>query len=465
MTTTELPRFDGRTVLVVGLARSGVAAARLLLRHGARVRVADRKTAAELGETAAELAGLGAELRLGDPGAGSLDGVDFVVLSPGVPGTTTLPTEAVARGIPVIGELELAARFARGRIVAVTGTNGKSTTTALIGHLLAALRIPVAVCGNIGTALAQVVEGVPDEGVLVVEVSSFQLESIETFHPAVALVLNLRPDHLDRYPGLAEYYAAKRNVFRNQTASDAAVLHADDPILRAWEPGLAARILRFGEADVEIGISTRDGDIVARTPSGERRIMAVAGLGIPGPHNRANAMAALAALMGLGLDPAAPEVVAALKSFGGLEHRIEFSGELNGVRFFNDSKATNTDSLGVALESFEEPIVLIAGGRDKKGDFPGLTERVRGRVAAVVTIGEAGPTIRGAWSEAVDNWVEAGRSFERAVEAAYQEAMAHHGIVLLSPGCASYDMFQDYEDRGRRFKSLVRALGAEMRGN
>lgn len=464
-TPPTLPRFSGQTVLVVGLARSGLAAARLLRKHGASVRVADRKSAAELGQTARELVEAGIDVRTDDPGVAALEGVDLVVLSPGVPRTAPLPAAALERGVPVIGELELASRFAAAPIVAVTGTNGKSTTVALIGHLLSALGRTCAVCGNIGVALSQVVEEVPADGVLVVEVSSFQLESIDAFHPAVAVILNLRPDHLDRYDGLADYYAAKRNLFRNQTAADVAVLCADDATLRGWAPALRARVLYFGEAGVESGATTSGADLVIREAGQERRVMSAAVLGIPGPHNRANALAALATLLGLGIDPTTPAVATALQSFGGLEHRIEFCGELNGVRFFNDSKATNTDSLGVALESFEEPIVLIAGGRDKKGDFAGLADRVTHRVAAVVTIGEAGDTIRAAWAEAVGSWVEAGRSFERAVEAAYQEAMAHHGVVLLSPGCASYDMFQDYEERGRRFKDLVRALGAEMRRN
>lgn len=469
--TPANPDFTGRTVLVVGLARSGEAAARLLRKHGARVIVADRKSRAELGAPADALEALGVEVRGGDPGADTLTGIDLVVLSPGVPATAPLPAAALAAGVPLIGEVELAARYARARIVAVTGTNGKSTTVTLIGHLLTALGIPNRVCGNVGLAMAAVVEEVPADGVLVVEVSSFQLESLATFRPEVGVVLNLTPDHLDRYPSLPAYYGAKENLFRYQTAEDVAILNAEDATLMTWAPRLAARLFTFGEKRVENGPAVENGAalendaFVVRRAGASRRVMGRAELGIPGPHNAANALAALAALEGLGLDAAAPAVAEALRHFPGLEHRIEYSGTLNGVRFYNDSKATNTDSMAVALRSFSEPIVLIAGGRDKKGDFAGLLDRVQGRVATVVTIGEAGPTIRAAWGGAVDNWVEAGRSFERAVEAAYQEATARGGIVLLSPGCASYDMFRDYEDRGRRFKTLVAALGAELRGN
>lgn len=463
--TPVAPDFTGQTVLVIGLARSGEAAARLLRKHGARVIVADRKPRPELGAAADALEALGVEIRAGEPGPDVLEGVSLVVLSPGVPATAPLPAAALARKLPLIGEVELAARYARARIVAVTGTNGKSTTVTLIGHLLTALGVPNRVCGNVGLAMAAVVEEVPAEGVLVVEVSSFQLESLATFRPEVGVVLNLTPDHLDRYATLADYYAAKENLFRHQAADDVAVLNADDATLMTWAPRLAGRLMTFGTQAGRDGAALESGALVVRRAGATLPVLNAAELGIPGPHNVANALAALAALEGLSLDAAQPAVADALRRFPGLEHRIEYSGTLNGVRFYNDSKATNTDSMAVALRAFAEPIVLIAGGRDKKGDFAGLAEGVRGRVATVVTIGEAGPTIRAAWTGVVEHWVEAGRSFERAVEAAYQEATARGGIVLLSPGCASYDMFRDYEDRGRRFKTLVAALGAEMRGN
>jgi UDP-N-acetylmuramoylalanine--D-glutamate ligase len=280
------------------------------------------------------------------------------------------------------------------------------------------------------------------------------------------VVLNLTPDHLDRYPSVAAYYAAKERLFANQTADDAAVLNADDPLIMEWAPRLAGRVYTFGgssDAPGE-GVSLLEETLVLRLAGkAPRPIVKASELGIPGPHNLDNAMAALTAIHALGLDAASPAVAEALRRFRGLEHRIEYVGELNGVRFFNDSKATNTDSLAVALQSFSEPIVLIAGGRDKKGDFEALAPRVADRVAAVVTIGEAAGTIRKAWNAAVPDWIEAGHSFERAVEAAYQEAFARRAVVLLSPGCASFDMFRNYEHRGERFKALVKALGAERR--
>lgn len=456
--------LTGRNVLVVGLARSGVAAAELLLGRGARVTAADRKAEADLPDEARALAARGVRLLTGDPGAGALTGIDLVVLSPGVPRQAPLLAEADRRGLPVIGELELASRFAKAPILAVTGTNGKSSTVTLLGHLIEAMGRPVAVAGNVGTAFAGVVDTIPAEGCIVLEVSSFQLESTDTFHPKVAAVLNLAPDHLDRYPDLAAYYAAKERIFLRQTADDVAVLNAADAELMRWAPRRTSRLVTFGgpfgQGD---GLRLIDGQFVLEVAGRRTTFFNAARLGIPGPHNQMNAMAALAVLHGAGFDVTDGRIAAGLENFRGLEHRIEYVGELNGVRFFNDSKATNTDSLAVALESFAEPIVLIAGGRDKKGDFPGLRDRVARNVAAVVTIGEAAGTIRHAWSDVVGDWVEAGYSFERAVEAAYQEASARGGVVLLSPGCASFDMFRDYEDRGRRFKALARALGAARR--
>jgi UDP-N-acetylmuramoylalanine--D-glutamate ligase len=457
---------NGRTVLVIGLARSGLAAAELLVKDGARVAVTDTKSLEELGEDARDLAQKGVRVLAGGPGVEVLSGVDLIVLSPGVPRAVPLVREAEKLGLPIVGEMELAARKSRAPIVAVTGTNGKSTTVTLLGVLLEALGRKTVVAGNVGTALSAVVTDMPADGVLVVEVSSFQLESVDRFRPRVGVVLNLTPDHLDRYQSIAAYYAAKERLFARQTAEDAAVLNADDPLLMEWAPRLAGQLYTFGgpaDAPGE-GVSLQAGTLVLRTGAGPPRpILDASELGIPGPHNLGNAMAALTAIHALGLDATSAAVVDALRRFRGLEHRIEYVGELNGVRFYNDSKATNTDSLAVALQSFQEPIVLIAGGRDKKGDFQSLAPRVADRVAAVVTIGEAAGTIRNAWKDAVPDWIEAGHSFERAVEAAYQEAFARSGVVLLSPGCASFDMFRNYEHRGERFKALVKALGAERR--
>ncbi len=452
----------GRHFLVVGLARSGVGAANLLLAHGARVSAADDRSLTSLAPEARALESEGVTIHADRPGPGVLDGVDAVIVSPGVPHSAALMVEAIRRGLPILGELELASRFARAPIVAVTGTNGKSTTVTWIGHLLEATGRPTVVAGNVGTALSSVVEDMSGDGVLVVEVSSFQLETTDMFHPTVGVVLNLAPDHLDRYPSVDDYYAAKERLFLRQTPEDVAVLNAADPILMSWAPRLRSRLLTFGGALGQgAGARLVDGHLGLESAAGFVPLVPATRLGIPGPHNVGNALAAIAAMHGLGVDVTDPAFVRGLESFRGLEHRIEYLGELNGVRFYNDSKATNTDSLAVALASFSEPVVLIAGGRDKKGNFPALAPIVSEHVALVVTIGEAAATIRKAWGHVVRDWVSAGTSFERAVEAAYQEAAARGGVVLLSPGCASFDMFRDYEDRGRQFKELVIRLGAE----
>jgi UDP-N-acetylmuramoylalanine--D-glutamate ligase len=456
----------GRHFLVVGLARSGVAAARLLSRHGGRVSAADRKAIDDLSAEARALATAGVALHGGDPGVDLLSGVDVVVQSPGVPLSSPLLAAAAARGLPILGEMELAFRFAKAPIVAVTGTNGKSTTVTWIGHLLRALGRNAIVAGNVGRAVSGVVEELSPDDVLVLEVSSFQLETVERFRPRVGAVLNLAPDHLDRYASVDDYYAAKMRLFENQEAGDVAVWNAADPELVRRMRGARARAITFGgPVGGGEGVRLHEGRLVLETRAGTTPLADAARLGIPGPHNRMNALAAVASVHGLGLDVTDPRLAGALEDFRGLEHRIEYAGELGGVRFYNDSKATNTDSLAVALESFPGPIVLIAGGRDKKGDFPALRDRVAGRVAVVVTVGEASETIRGAWDGVVADWVAAGTSFERAVEAAYQEAAARGGVVLLSPGCASFDMFTDYEARGRRFKELAAALGARTGGS
>ncbi len=454
---------SGKNILIIGLARSGLAAADLLLRRGARVTGADRKSAAELGDPVRDLAARGFVLRDSDPGPAVLDGIDLVVLSPGVPRTAPLPAEALRRGIPLIGELELAGRFAAAPIVALTGTNGKSTTVTWIGALAEALGVRAFVAGNVGTAFASVVEQAGPGDLLVLEVSSFQLETTEQFRPKVAVVLNLAPDHLDRYASVDDYYETKARIFAAQGQGDVTVLNAADPAIMAWAGRVPGRIVTFGgePRGRHDTVTVENGTVVLSAGGTVTPLLPAARIGLPGPHNRMNALAALAALHGAGLPVTRPEAAECLVRFRGLPHRIEFVGSLNGVRFYNDSKATNTDSLSVALRSFPEPIVLIAGGRDKKGDFASLTASVRERVACVVTIGEAAETISRAWGDAVPDWVHAGRSLERAVEAAYQEAFARQGVVLLSPGCASFDMFRDYEDRGHRFRDLVQGLGAE----
>ncbi|HTR97930.1 MAG TPA: UDP-N-acetylmuramoyl-L-alanine--D-glutamate ligase [Candidatus Acidoferrales bacterium] len=443
--------LPGRRALVAGAARSGVAAARLLARHEVDVRLCDRRGAAELPQAAA-LAADGVTLALGREDAGLLDDREFVVLSPGIPADHALPAAARERGLPVIGELELGFMAARAPLLAITGTNGKSTTTDLAGALLRAAGREVEVCGNIGRAICEVAEQVSASGLLVVEVSSFQLETVERLKPFVATWLNLTPDHGDRHPTFDAYGAAKQRLFERQDEDDWAVWNADDPEVTRRRTGGGQPLEFSRERTVDEGAFVEADDLVLAWRGGRERLLPRRELALPGPHNLANALAALATVMPL--EPAPEALRGVLRAYGGLEHRLEPAGEVEGVQFVNDSKATNASSLEVALQSFERPVVLIAGGRDKGQDFSPLAPLVRRAVRHLVLIGEGAGAMERAWTGVP---TERAASMRAAVEAA-RRAAGPGGVVLLSPGCASFDMFLDYEDRGRRFKDEVRRL-------
>ncbi len=449
--------WRNRRVLVLGMARSGRGAARLLARHGATVRATDLRTADELELDSASFAREGITLRLGGHDAADLEGVELAVVSPGIPKTAPFLQEIRRRGIPLRSEMEVASSFAAAPIAAVTGTNGKSTTVTVLGELIGATGRPVEVAGNVGRALSDVVERVPAEGVLVVEVSSYQLEDIETFHPRVAAVLNVTPDHLDRYASFDDYMRTKMAIFANQNATDAAVLPAGDPLLEPEAGSLAARVLRFGFGpDITDGVAVDGEHLVRRASGAERAILPVAELSLPGPHNHANVAAALCLLDGLGGDLFDPRVIERLRTMRGLPHRLEPVGEVEGIAFFNDSKATNPESLEVALRSFPDGVVLLAGGKPKDSDYARLTPLIRRHTAAVVLIGEAEGMLEKAWADAGREILACGSNFEAAVRTAFERARAAGVPVLLSPGCASFDMFRDFEDRGERFRDLVR---------
>lgn len=443
--------LPGRRPLVAGAARSGVAAARLLARHGAEVVLCDRRSEAELPGAARAVTESGVTAAWGRDDAGLLDGRDLLVWSPGIPADHPLAAAARERGIPVVGELELGFLAARAPLVCITGTNGKSTTTDLTGALLRAAGREVAVCGNIGRAICEVAEEVSDAGLLVVEVSSFQLETVAKLKPFVATWLNLTPDHLDRHGTLEAYAALKQRLFERQDEGDYAVRNADDPAV-AHRPGAASPLAFSVRGPVDDGAFFEAGDLVLARRGGRERVATRGDVRLPGPHNLANALAALATVMPM--EPPAAAVRGVLATYEGLEHRLEAAGEVGGVRFVNDSKATNTDSLAVALQSFEQPVVLIAGGRDKGQDFTPLAELVRRRVRRLVLIGEGAGAMAKAWAGVP---AERAETLAEAVAVAYRAA-GTGGVVLLSPGCASYDMFRDYEDRGRRFKEEVARL-------
>ena len=454
--------LPGNRALVVGLARSGVAAARLLQRHGLEVTACDRRPEREGGDGARALAAEGVTCVWGRDDAALLDGHEFLVWSPGIPIEHPLAVAARAAGRPLIGELELGYRASRAPFVCITGTNGKSTTTDLVGALLRAAGREVEVCGNIGRAVCEVAEQVSPTGLLVVEVSSFQLETVDRLRPSIATWLNLTPDHLDRHHTLAEYGAMKQRLFARQTDEDWAISNADDPEVMSRRTGDAAASEFSVTRAVDEGAFFEDGDLVIAHRGGHERLMRRQEARLPGPHNLANMLAALATV--LPLEPAADVLRRVLHEYRGLEHRLEPAGEIAGVRFVNDSKATNTDSLRVALQSFPDPVVLIAGGRDKGQDFRPLASLVQKSVRHLVLIGEGAETLARAWPGVRQ---ERAASLGAAVRAAWEaarEAPAGAGTqatVLLSPGCASFDMFKDYEDRGRRFKEEVARLAAK----
>jgi UDP-N-acetylmuramoylalanine--D-glutamate ligase len=441
----------GKRVVVVGGAASGVAAARLLVERGAAVTVTDLRPALD---HAVELAALGVSLSLGSHPERLLTESDLVVLSPGVPAEQPSVAAARAAGVPVIGEVELASRWLRGRLVAITGTKGKSTTTALTGRILEAAGVRALVGGNIGTPLASQVAASTAETVHVVEVSSFQLETTDSFHPWIAALLNLSADHLDRHASVEEYAAAKARIFARQTERDVAVANADDARALAMAGAGRARVVRFSrDARIDEGVTLADGWIVDRGDGGDTRLVKASDVRLIGPHLLADVLAAAAIARVVGASPVA--VAAAVTSFTGLEHAMELVGEIRGIRFVNDSKATNIDSARQAIETFGPGLVVIMGGRFKGGDLRLLRPVLASRRASVVAIGEAAPLMEEAFDGAAA--VRTAGSMAEAVRMA-MAAAAPGGSVLLAPACASFDMFENYAARGRAFKAEVAAL-------
>jgi len=450
-----LESLRGRRVAVVGLARSGVAAAKLLCAAGARVQATDAKPLDALGREVVALRDLGVTLLPGRADASGSDGADLVVVSPGVPVDSPQLAGARARGVPLIGELELAWRALEAETIAITGTNGKTTTTALTGALLAGQPRPVLVGGNIGTPLAAHALDFPRDGLVVCEVSSFQLETIEAFQPRVATVLNITPDHLDRHGTLARYADVKAQIFLNQGEHDCAILNADDEWTRALAARTRAHVLWFSRTrTLQHGVFVEGDWIAARLNGHVETICPVSEIALRGQHNVENVLAATAAALWVGLSPEA--IRRAIGRFRAVAHRIEFVRDLRGVQYYNDSKGTNVASTIKALESFGEPVVLIAGGKGKGQDFAPLAAAARGRVHHTVVIGEDGPTIASALLAAAIPVLPAA-SLAEAIDTA--RAVAAPGdVVLLSPACASFDMFDNFEHRGDVFKGLVGGL-------
>ena len=445
--------LNGKRVLVVGLGKSGVASALFMKAHGARVTVSDTKSGDELRNEIPVLLDHGITVETGGHGDRTFRGQDLIVVSPGVPVDAPPLVQARSLGEMVIGEIELAAQFLPGPIVAITGSNGKTTTTTLMGEIMTAAGVPTLVGGNIGTPAISLAERAKPETVVVLEISSFQLETVQTFRPKIAVVLNVTPDHLDRHRTFEIYTDAKARIFENQQGSDFAVLNADDPNCVAMGARTRAQVFWFSrQKEVQQGAWVRDGNVVFRDSNGQREILQVSEIPLKGAHNLENVLAAVCSGVLMGCAP--EKVRQAVRDFKAVEHRLEFVATIAGVDYYNDSKATNVDATIKALESFPANIHLILGGKDKGSDYTVLNDLIRQRVKVVYTIGAAATKIE---SQVKGADIVHAETLENAIRKANATAQAGD-VVLLAPACASFDQFKNYEHRGKIFKDIVAAL-------
>jgi UDP-N-acetylmuramoylalanine--D-glutamate ligase len=448
-----------KRVLVVGLGKSGVASALFLKAHGASVTVSDTKPPDELKNEIPVLLDQGIAVETGGHGERTFRGQDLIVVSPGVPVDSPPLVQARALGEKVIGEIELAAEFFPGEIVAITGSNGKTTTTTLTGEILTAGGLSTVVGGNIGTPAISLVERASTETIAVLEVSSFQLETIQTFRPRIAVVLNVTPDHLDRHRTFAAYTDAKARIFENQRADDFAVLNAEDPTCVGLATRTKAGVFWFSRMEeVKQGAYVREGQILFRDSKGQREIMLLSEIPLKGAHNVENVLAAVCVGALSKIDP--DQIRKAVAAFKAVEHRLEYVATVRGVEYYNDSKATNVDATIKALESFPSNIHLILGGKDKGTDYSVLNDLLRQRVKRIYTIGAAAGKIESQIKGATE--IVHAETLEIAIKRASESAQPGD-IVLLAPACASFDQFRSYEHRGKVFKEVVKALSAEVK--
>lgn len=444
--------FSGKNILVVGLARTGVALCRFLAGRGARVTVTDQAPPSDLAEPRRDIQGLGVVEELGVPQP-HWQGYNAIVLSPGVPPELPWLVAARAAGVPVMGELEVAAPFIRRPLLAVSGTNGKTTTTTLLGELLTASGLRTLVGGNIGTPVVALLGEQETADLLVLEVSSFQLDTTSLFHPQAAALLNLTPDHLDRYADYDAYIASKASLFRRQEAGDLKVLNADDPAVAGLDRGLSRVYYFSATRPLATGAWLDNGALKVRLADGREEIFPLAPIRLQGRHNLENIMAALLLALDAGADPdACREVLAA---FRGLPHRLEFVADLKGVSFYDDSKGTNVGAVATSLAHFDRPVILIAGGRDKDSDFSLVNDLIAARVKALVLMGETRERLAQVWWGLAPVYL----ADDMAAAVARAWELSRPGeVVLLSPACASFDMYRDYAHRGQTFQNLVREL-------
>ncbi|MBI3404590.1 MAG: UDP-N-acetylmuramoyl-L-alanine--D-glutamate ligase [Acidobacteria bacterium] len=450
-------QLAGKRILVVGLARTGIATALFCASRGAHVTATESNPPERVADAVAKLDAAHVQLELGGHKQETFLKQDLIVPSPGVPYGMEHLAAARAAGIPVWSEIELASRFLKGKLIAITGSNGKTTSTALTGHILETAGVPVIVAGNIGTPLISRVETSSDATITVAEVSSFQLENIAEFRPDVAAILNLTPDHLDRHASFDEYANAKARLFENQTAADAAILNADDPASQRFSPLRAQRYSFSRMQPVSAGTFVRDGKIRFRNRDGaEIPLLETSVIGLRGSHNLENVLAASASAFLVGASPA--NISEGVRTFAGVEHRLEFVAEISGVSFYNDSKATNVDATLKAIDAFPGNLLVILGGKDKGSSYSVLADSLKKRARMVITIGAAAEKITSELHGTVE--IVAAGTIDKAVRTAMERA--HTGdTVLLAPACASFDQFENYEQRGRVFKQLVRQLERE----
>jgi UDP-N-acetylmuramoylalanine--D-glutamate ligase len=445
--------FTGKKIVIIGMGKTGIATASYLGNQGAKVAVTDEKQFDQWDGEFKQIAGE-KWLEVGDYNARVLEGADMVVPSPGVPPNSDLLVEAQKKNIPVVSEIELASWFLKVPVIAVTGTNGKTTTTTLLGEILRRSGKKVFVGGNIGTPLIEYAETSQKDDFIVAEISSFQLQWIEKFRPFIAILLNITCDHINYHGSFAEYRRVKAGIFANQTKTDWAILNATDQEQDGIADATYAQIVKFSSKDVlSQGIFIKDNDIVLIMPGFNEEKYPLGIINLPGLHNVENVMAAIMAARLCGCSQ--KDIIAAVRAFSGLPHRIEFAGERNSIKFYDDSKGTNVGSVLRALETFNQPVILLLGGRDKDGDFESLKPLLKKKTKKVILFGEARNRIASLIGEETPVLKKAG--LREAIQSAYKDAQSGD-VVLLSPGCASFDEFANYKDRGNFFKDVVRNL-------
>ncbi len=447
--------ISGKHVTVLGAGKSGLAAAGLLLRRGAKVFLSESKDTKELETNCSALKQKGFDYETGGHTDKALESSDLVVISPGIPLDIPLIEKTRSNKIEVIGELEFTSRFCDNRIIAITGTNGKSTTTSMIGEVFKSAGKPVKIAGNIGVAFADVVDDLIQDEIVVLEVSSYQLETVEQFHPWISAILNIQPDHLMRHKTMEEYTRCKFKITGNQTENDLAILNLNDEILKKTVNKDNKRNWWFSNnSPVKYGAGIEDGILCYYDGSDSTEVISSGDLPLPGLHNVDNALVTICAAMFSGLPP--EEISKGLKQFQGLEHRLKYVNKINNVTFINDSKATNVDSLIVALNSFEDKVILIAGGLDKGSDLNVADEIIREKVKSILLIGEAAERMYNAWNGVIED-ITMTKDLSSAVQEAFGRAKVKD-TILFSPACASFDMFRNFEERGEAFKKIVNQL-------